>query len=70
MPDDADRAFEYEERMREVALRVRKPEPKPCGHCHNCGEHIKFGSFCNGYCAETWHKGQRQAFKQKDVIDG
>lgn len=60
MTDAADSASEYEERMR-----VRKPEPKPCGHCHNCGEQIKFGSFCNGYCAETWHKGQRQ----KDVID-
>ena len=65
MTDAADSASEYEERMR-----VRKPEPKPCGYCHNCGEHIKFGSFCDGYCAETWHKGQRQAFKQKDVIDG
>ncbi len=60
MTDAADRASEYEERMR-----VRKPEPKPCGHCHNCGEQIKFGSFCNGYCAEDWEKRQRQ----KDVID-
>ena len=37
MTDDADHASEYgteyEERMR-----VRNPEPAPCGHCHNCGE--------------------------------
>ena len=64
MTDDADHASEYgteyEERMR-----VRNPEPAPCGHCHNCGEHIKFGSFCDSYCAEDWEKRQRQ----KDVID-
>jgi hypothetical protein len=60
MTDDADHASDYEE-----CMRVRKPEPKPCGHCHNCGEHIKFGSFCDGYCAEDWEKRQRQ----KDVID-
>ena len=60
MTDAADSASEYEE-----CMRVRKPEPKPCGHCHNCGEQIKFGSFCNGYCAEDWEKRQRQ----KDVID-
>ena len=60
MTDAADSASEYEE-----CMRVRKPEPKPCGYCHNCGEHIKFGSFCDGYCAEDWEKRQRQ----KDVID-
>ena len=70
MPDDAERASELEERMRAYAVAQRRPVLTPCGYCYNCGEHIKFGSFCNGYCAETWHKGQRQAFKQKDVIDG
>ena len=60
MTDAADSASEYEERMR-----VRKPEPKPCGHCYNCGEQIKFGGFCDSYCAEDWEKRQRQ----KDVID-
>ena len=55
MTDAADRASEYEE-----CMRVCKPEPKPCGYCHNCGEHIKFGSFCDGYCAEDWQKRQRR----------
>ena len=58
--DDMDRASEYEERMRQDALTKRKPEPKPCGFCLNCGEHIKFGSFCDGYCAEDWQKRQRR----------
>ena len=51
MTDDAEYASEYGTEYEEC-MRVCKPEPKPCGHCHNCGEHIKFGSFCNGYCAE------------------
>lgn len=57
--DDADRAQEVEERMREAALRVRKPEPKPCGHCNECGEPLKFGSFCDAFCSERWAKRQR-----------
>ena len=59
MPDDLDRASDYEERMRAHALAKRKPALKPCGHCYNCGEQIKFGVFCDAFCQEDHEKRER-----------
>ena len=61
MPDDADRASEYEERMRAAALRVRKPEPKPCGYCHNCGTTLGTTGllFCDEDCRDDYEKRGR-----------
>ena len=55
MTDDADRASEYEERMREAAIRKRKPEPKPCGFCLNCGEPCR-ENWCDKDCRDMWEE--------------
>ena len=56
--DDMDRAHEAEERMREAALRVRKPALKPCGHCYNCGESVRH-LFCDADCALDYERRTR-----------
>lgn len=56
MPDDFDRASEFEEHDRELALAVRKPVgPPACGACYWCGEEVKGGRrFCDKFCASDW----------------
>ena len=58
--DDMDRASDLEQRMLEAALRVRKPEPKACGYCHNCGEAVQSGAFCDEDCRDDWQKRVRR----------
>ena len=59
--DDMDRAAEYEQRMLEAALRVRKPEPKPCGYCHNCGSSVGTARllFCDEDCRDDYEHRKR-----------
>ena len=59
MTDEADRASDYEEKMRAHALAKRKPALKLCGHCYNCGEQIKFGVFCDADCQVDYEKRAR-----------
>lgn len=58
MSDDADRAAEYQELLNQKAAALRKPTPKPCGYCHNCGEQCR-GSFCDGDCLSDFERRQR-----------
>ena len=58
MSDDADRASDYEERMRQAAIQRRKAEPKPCGFCLNCGEACR-ELFCDLDCRDDWEARQR-----------
>lgn len=59
MPDDLDRASDYEEKMRAYAIAQRKPALKPCGHCYNCGEPLKYGVFCDADCQVDYEKHKR-----------
>ena len=61
MTDDADRASEYEERMRQDALTKRKPEPKPCGFCLNCGSSVGTARllFCDEDCRDDYEHRKR-----------
>ena len=58
MTDDADRAADYEERMRQAAIARRRPALKPCGHCYNCGESVRH-LFCDADCALDYERRTR-----------
>ena len=60
MSDFADDAAEREEFFRDISLRHRKPELKPCGACHNCTEPIKSGVFCSIECREDYELRNRK----------
>ena len=64
MTDDADRASDYEERMREAAIRKRKPEPKPCGFCLNCGEPCR-ENWCDKDCLSDYELRTRHEFRDR-----
>lgn len=64
MPDDADRASILEEKMREHALRKRRPEPKPCGYCLNCNEPCR-DLYCSPECLEDGEK--RRHFESRNL---
>ena len=61
MPDDADRASEYEERMRAHAIAQRKPSLKCCGACYNCGKIVATHGqlFCDEDCRDDYEKRGR-----------
>ena len=65
MTDDADHASEYEQRMRDAALRVRKPEPKPCGFCLNCGEPCR-ENWCDKDCRDDYELRMRHELRSLD----
>jgi len=57
MADDIDRGCELEEKYREAALAVRKPEgPRSTGECLYCGEPVEDGRrWCPGVeCRDAW----------------
>jgi len=57
-----DKATEFEELRREIALKYRKPTPKPMGYCYWC-ESETTGTFCSSECREDWEQSKR--FKNK-----
>lgn len=61
MTDDADRASDYEERMRAHAVAQRRPTLKFCGACYNCGAIVPQSSmlFCDADCADDYEKRER-----------
>jgi hypothetical protein len=59
MADEADLAFDSEQRHLRHALAARQGRSsvlQPVGSCHNCGntEGIAQRLFCDGDCAEDW----------------
>ena len=56
--DDIDRGCELEEKYREAALAVRKPEgPKATGECLYCGEAVDGGRrWCGAACRDLWQR--------------
>jgi len=59
--DDADRADQEVERMRQEALRHRKHDHLPrIGRCHNCGRKCDEGTpgrlFCDSDCQSDYEK--------------
>ena len=63
MTDDADRAADYEERMRQAAIGRRRPALKPCGHCYNCGTSLGTTGllFCDEDCRDDYEHRKRCA---------
>ena len=61
MSDEADRAEEQEEAMRQAAIRTRKAEgPVYTGVCANCGYDGEFPKRgCDADCREDWQKRAR-----------
>jgi hypothetical protein len=59
--DDFDRAAEFEELRRQLALGFRKPAGPPAtGHCVFCGEAVAQGvRWCNRDCREDWEREAR-----------
>lgn len=59
--DDSDRATNFEELRRQIAMHTPKPEgPAPTGYCLNCGETVLPGHrWCNTDCREDWEARQR-----------
>ena len=55
MTDEADRASEYEERVRAAVLARRRQILKPCGHCYNCNEPVA-DLFCDADCLRDFEK--------------
>lgn len=60
MADQFDRATEIEERDREQALAMRKPEgPAATGFCLNCEEPLEDGRrWCDKDCSTDWQRRQ------------
>lgn len=58
MADDIDRGCELEEKYREAALKVRRPEgPQATGECLWCGEAVEDGRrWCGAACRDSWEK--------------
>lgn len=55
--DDADRADQEVERMREEALRHRKHDHLPhISRCYNCGEVAPGRLFCDADCQSDYEK--------------
>jgi len=56
MADDIDRGCDLEQRYRDAALTIRKPEgPKPTGECLWCGEPVDDGRrWCGVACRDRW----------------
>ncbi len=59
MADEADLAFDSEQRHLTMALaaqRSRSAALRPAGHCHHCGEDAAIGErlFCDADCAADW----------------
>lgn len=59
MADEADLAFDSEQRHLSLALAAQRSRPgalRPVGHCHNCGSDEGIGQrlFCDGDCAADW----------------
>lgn len=59
--DEFDKASEFEELRREIALRYRKPAgPQATGACLFCGEPAPHGRrWCNTDCRDDWERQQR-----------
>lgn len=59
--DEFDKASEFEELRRKIALRTRKPAgPQATGCCLFCGEPLPPGQrWCNSDCRDDWEKIQR-----------
>ncbi len=60
MADIIDEASEWEDELRQQALRRRKPNgPSPTGHCLNaeCGEKLPVGHrWCDANCRERYER--------------
>lgn len=58
-----DMATAAEERDRERALKVRRPEgPAPVGVCLNCGEPLPEGQrWCDAECRDDWSAREGRA---------
>lgn len=59
--DDLDRASEYEQRMRDLAISAarasRVDRLEPIGECYTCGEELSGGRlFCNADCASVYDR--------------
>jgi hypothetical protein len=59
MADEADLAFDSEQRHLTLALAAQRSRPAellPVGSCHHCGEadHIGQRLFCDKDCARDW----------------
>ena len=50
MSDIIDQANEQADMHLQFALRQRRPTLKPIGRCHNCGEKLQAGLFCDADC--------------------
>jgi hypothetical protein len=65
MSDNVDRASKIEEKQRQQALLMRKPELKAVGFCHLCGDWVEPGRiFCSVDCRDDWDR--EQAAKQRN----
>lgn len=56
MPDEIDRSVEYQEKVLDIQLRLRKPSgPAACGYCHNCGDEVSEDKrWCDSACRNDW----------------
>jgi hypothetical protein len=61
--DMIDAACEREEKDRELALQTARSSMTilpDTGACHNCGDPVKDGHFCDADCRDDWQKRNRQ----------
>ncbi|EBV5493267.1 TPA: hypothetical protein ACF67X_004321 [Salmonella enterica] len=60
MADEADIASEVEQLRTDAALSNRERHALPeTGYCHNCGERISTGLFCDADCRDDYEKRER-----------
>ncbi len=59
MSDQFDKAEEFEQLHRDIALKFRKPEVSATGFCLSCGEPMQnLHKFCDKDCATDWQREQ------------
>ncbi|EJA5029792.1 hypothetical protein MVS05_004270 [Salmonella enterica] len=60
MADEADIASEITQLRTDAALSSRERHKLPeTGYCHNCGESITAGLFCDADCRDDYEKRER-----------